>query len=46
MRGWRGGATFLGVAGANAYFVFEDEGCDMFEGVFGGGGFGGVFGGG
>ena len=45
-RGWRGGATFLGVAGANAYLVFEDEGRDTLEGALGGGGLGGVFGGG
>ena len=45
-RGWSGGAKFLGVAGANAYLVFEDEGRDTLEGALGGGGLGGVFGGG
>jgi len=43
-RGWSGGAKFLGVAGANAYLVFEDEGRDTLEGALGDGGLGGVLG--
>ena len=47
VRGFDGVATFVGVAGANAYLVWEDEGRetleDCFGGAFGLGGGGGGF---
>jgi len=46
VRGFDGVATFIGVAGANAYLVWEDEGRDTLEDCFGGGAFGFGLGGG